>query len=283
MKGASFSIKLETFYSKQQKQNKMSASNLPLIALLGKTGDGKSSCGNVIIGQPNYFPQGDSMDSVTQDIKIGSGTWFGNGSNGFVKVVDTPGLADSNGRDKELLTKVVSFLKEVKDGIKCFALVMNTTNVRFDINTRIMLQCFEQLFTPAFWKHVVIIFTNCDSSASSVWQSKKSSIEREFHQKLCDTSNPNPLNIPSGVRVPFFFVSNNEPSSFQSFKETVENLPVFSCETMKRVKEIPATSNSDEMGSTVVKIIAGVLTTTIFRIRFIFHIFKYSMATAISR
>ena len=76
----------------------------PRIVILGATGAGKSSLGNVLLGRDkNYegesfengcFKVSTGLDSITKDTCADAGYWMGDKNNPMVTVVDTPGFGD---------------------------------------------------------------------------------------------------------------------------------------------------------------------------------------------
>ena len=87
----------------------------PRLLILGPTGVGKSSLGNVLAGcQPNdescFFPVCPGGNSCTKETKIAQGFYLGNGPN--VTLIDTPGFGDTDGDE------VSSYL--LNDLMHCF-------------------------------------------------------------------------------------------------------------------------------------------------------------------
>ena len=78
----------------------------PRFLILGPTGVGKSSLGNVLAGcEPSdencFFPVCPGADSCTKETRIAEGKYLGFGAN--VTLVDTPGFGDSDGEEVFIL------------------------------------------------------------------------------------------------------------------------------------------------------------------------------------
>ena len=131
--------------------------------LLGKTGVGKTSLFNLILGE-NFGKVGFSSSSETKETiyhckreKIGK-------ENFYFSIIDTPGLYDTNGFDddtnkqkKDILKKLS--LENVK--IKCILFLTNFQSERFDSSEQNSLIEYNKLFPLRdFWKHIIFIFTH---------------------------------------------------------------------------------------------------------------------------
>ena len=86
---------------------KYSKSNEITILLLGATGDGKSQLGNFILNNPTAFKVSDDIYSETKETR---GEYGINGAEDLF-VIDTPGLQDTNEKDKEILNQMASYVK----------------------------------------------------------------------------------------------------------------------------------------------------------------------------
>ena len=74
---------------------------MPTIVFIGKTGVGKSSLANAIIGQKDSFTVSGSINSCTYKTSYAIGKLIGTLTE--IRIVDTPGLSDHLGRDADFI------------------------------------------------------------------------------------------------------------------------------------------------------------------------------------
>ncbi|EDR27771.1 hypothetical protein, conserved [Entamoeba dispar SAW760] len=130
------------------------------LIMIGNTGDGKSSLGNFILKKKsNGFEVSDEAKSVTQKTE-GS---YGEGDRSDVFVIDTPGLQDSGGLDKDRqhMNEMVDYVKK-QEGLQGIVIVLNCTNDRLSANIKAMIKLLCTIFPISdFWEHVCIVWTKC--------------------------------------------------------------------------------------------------------------------------
>ena len=97
------------------------------IAVIGKTGAGKSSFCNKLVGAPHFKVGSDMMQGVTQ---LTSYTDVSINSNEF-RVIDTQGYCDPQGKDYQNSQQMLQILKQ-QTCINAFILVMNGNDIRWD-------------------------------------------------------------------------------------------------------------------------------------------------------
>ncbi|XP_063436268.1 GTPase IMAP family member 4-like [Mytilus trossulus] len=79
--------------------------------MIGKTGGGKSSTGNTMMGH-RWFESSSSSESVTQKGKTGKIRW----KDQYIKIVDTPGLFDNLMEDDDLKLELIKCMTLVVPG-----------------------------------------------------------------------------------------------------------------------------------------------------------------------
>ena len=134
-----------------------------ILAVIGRTGAGKSSFCNQLVGKPHFKVGGDLTKGVTQ---LTTYTDVTSKNNEDFRVIDTQGYDDPDGNDYKNSQQMLNILKE-QTCINAFILVMNGNEIRWDAGKLQMLDLLNQTF-PMIWANVIIVINHLPQDPKSI-------------------------------------------------------------------------------------------------------------------
>ena len=173
------------------------------IIVLGETGNGKSQFCNYVL-RNYFFTVSNNADSETKETK---GNYGINGANNIF-MIDTPGLQDSRGADKEHLTQLVDYVK-TQTHLQAVLIIFNFHQPRFALNIKNMVKLLCIAFPQTdFWNHVGLVFTRFYAKMDEELMDEKIDRAEQFNREINKLIKEAGYYSTSEIICPTFFVDS---------------------------------------------------------------------------
>jgi len=222
----------------------------PRIVLIGQSGVGKSSLGNILTGcdtstdeEECFFPVCSGTNSCTTETSIATATFLGKWGEEMddtfekVTLIDTPGFGDSSEDYTMILANMVEALKNSIRSANLLVLCKEGSG-GFSDSTITMLLELESVFGRArLWKNVIIEVTKWSHDVKSIKGRERQGITEE---KICQDINGQIMEA-THLTVPLtcIFLDSKVPSSFEDDEKQLSSFFFFAKKLWQKAKILP--------------------------------------------
>ena len=206
------------------------------INLYGKTGAGKSTLCNIILGREE-FKVGHDLESCTSLSEYRNVDW-----KNFppVQLTDTPGFGDNRvGATADQMAQIVT---DTSKGLNIALFLISTTGTRFDDADIRGIQIIGHLLTEAGVPHIYLVFTQVDRLAT---ESEKTGAIAKWTEQSFAVLEANDVHLP---KTNFYVLRSGKESDFVEWlKEKVPTLPKFKPPQYKKTKKLLKKYNGNKV------------------------------------
>jgi GTP-binding protein EngB required for normal cell division len=206
------------------------SSSTSIMVVFGRTGTGKSTLGNRLLGgkDSQFFKESDKITSETKCTASEKRKWV-HDNNVIIQVVDTPGFGDNRPISRtELLGNTFKFLKELKAGFNIGILCINANSPRVDGYEIDDFVSIGRLLGNELFNHSVIALTQSNLIESS----KKASKIKDLQENLPK------LFVDKGLKTKFEILDagwDNYDEFTIKLNELMKKAPRFKSKTLEQV------------------------------------------------
>jgi hypothetical protein len=178
------------------------------LLMFGPTGAGKSTAGNRFLQQRAFVASGRGRSVTTEAIACQSIIVSVNGISYLAeaaeppaspdgpspqtriefahRVIDTPGVGDTGGREWEHIDQTIKFIATEETGVNLIALLV-AANSRFTTDFQLMFKMLHVAFgnQAQFWDHTALVFTQSYFDGRQRWEPNAEANAADWKSELC--------------------------------------------------------------------------------------------------